>query len=102
MPFPVCRVGDIGTGFCLCHGRQITVTIILGSPTVLAGGLPTARLGDIVISDCGHLATIITGNPLVLAFGTPKARVSDLFLGNDPVCVGPIGVLNVGLPTVLA
>jgi len=102
MPFPVCTVGSTGDGFCLCCGKKITVTVIMGAPTVLAMGLPTARLGDLVLSDCGHVATIITGNPLVLAVNMPKARVGDLFLGNVPVCVGPIGVLNTGVPTVLA
>jgi len=102
MPFPVCTVGSTGDGFCLCCSKKITVTVIVGIPTILAMNLPTAYLGGIVLADCGCVATIITGNPLVLALNLPKARVGDLFLGGDPTCVGPIGTMSTGIPTVLA
>lgn len=102
MPFPVCRMLDTGVGVCACHATDITATIMVGLANVLVGGLPSARMTDLVLADCGDPATITTGNPTVLVGGLPKARVSDMFMGSVPVCVGPIGVLNIGLPTVLA
>jgi len=93
---------DTGVGFCACCGTDITVTIMIGMPTSLAGGLPKARMNDLVLSDCGCVATIVTGNPTVLVGNMPVARVGDMFMGSTPVCIGPIGILNIGFPTVLA
>ncbi len=60
-----------------------------GSPTVLIGGLPAARLGD----TCGADA-IIMGSTTVLIGGMPAARIG------DPTASGG-AIIPPGAPTVL-
>ncbi len=63
-----------------------------GAPTVLIGGLPAARLGD--MATCvGPPDTIIMGAPTVLIGGQPAARMG------DPCAHG--GTIILGCPTVL-
>jgi uncharacterized Zn-binding protein involved in type VI secretion len=96
MGMPAARMGDM-----TAHGG----TIILGLPTVLIGGAPAARIGDM------HLCPMLTpgvppiphvGGPVskgsagVLIGGMPAARVGDLC-----VCVGPPDVIVLGCFTVL-
>jgi len=97
MAQPVARIGDIGIGVCTCHKSPITVvgTIVIGSPTVTANNLGTARIGDLVMCSCGHTATLIMGSSTVLANGIGKSRMGDMWMG----C--PIGTVMVGSPTVL-
>jgi uncharacterized Zn-binding protein involved in type VI secretion len=56
---PAARLGDMAT----CVGPPDT--IILGSATVLIGGLPAARMGDTT----AHGGTIVAGFPQVLIGG---------------------------------
>lgn len=52
----------IGVGStAICTGPPDTVA--MGAPTVLAGGMPLARLGDL----CSHGGTVVVGAPTVLA-----------------------------------
>jgi len=60
-----------------------------GSPTVLIGGMPAARLGD----SCGTDAVML-GSMTVLIGGMPAARVGDPSAGGGSV-IGP------GSPTVM-
>jgi uncharacterized Zn-binding protein involved in type VI secretion len=63
-----------------------------GAPTVLIGGLPAARLGD--MATCvGPPDTIVMGAPTVLIGGQPAARMG------DPCAHG--GTIVLGCPTVL-
>ncbi len=90
------RIGDM-----TAHGGSIVV----GMPTVLIGGMPASRLGDM------HVCPMITpgvppiphvGGPItlgstgVLIGGTPAARMGDM-----AVCVGPPDSIVLGCPTVM-
>lgn len=66
--------------------------IIAGSPNVLIGGLPAARMGD-PVTCVGPPDTIMLGSPTVLINGMMAARMG------DPTAHG--GVIVGGLPTVL-
>lgn len=94
MPFPAARMGD-----STAHGGKI----VMGFPTVLIGGLPAARVGDM------HVCPLVTalvphvggpilppGAPTVLIGGMPAARVT-----NPCTCVGPPDSIVSGFPTVL-
>jgi uncharacterized Zn-binding protein involved in type VI secretion len=91
---PAARMGDQ-----TAHGG----VIVLGLPTVLIGGLPAARVGDM------HTCPLVTGvvphvgGPVmppggitVLIGGQPAARMGDLL-----TCVGPLDTIIKGEPTVL-
>ncbi len=90
---PAARMGDT-----TAHGG----TIILGAPTVLIGGMPAARLGDM------HVCPLVTGvvphvggpvslgSATVLIAGMPAARMGDM-----AICTGPPDVILLGEPTVL-
>jgi uncharacterized Zn-binding protein involved in type VI secretion len=63
-----------------------------GCPTVLIGGEPAARAGD--LAECeGPPDMILTGSPTVLIGGRPAARLG------DPCAHG--GGITLGCPTVL-
>lgn len=63
-----------------------------GAPTVLVGGLPSARIGDMVTC-VGPPDTIVSGVPNILIMGQPAARITDLTAHG--------GVIVAGFPTVL-
>lgn len=63
-----------------------------GAPTVLIGGMPAARVGDIAAC-AGPPDTIVAGSATVLIRGMPAARMG------DPTAHG--GVIVAGAPTVL-
>ncbi|MGC1272728.1 MAG: PAAR domain-containing protein [Planctomycetaceae bacterium] len=63
-----------------------------GGPTVLIGGMPAARMGDMVTC-VGPPDTIASGVPTVLIGGKPAARMTDLTAHG--------GVIMAGCPTVL-
>ena len=93
MSKPAARMGDP-----TAHGG----TIILGLPTVLIGGMPAARLGDMHV--CPMITGVVphVGGPIslgsvtVLIGGQPAARMGDL-----AVCTGPPDTVMNGCPTVL-
>ena len=91
---PAARQGDL-----TAHGGVIAV----GLPTVLIGGQPAARVGD--MHTCPMVTVLVphVGGPIlppcgatVLIGGMPAARVGDML-----TCVGPPDVIAQGLPTVL-
>lgn len=53
---PQARIGDMA----VCVGPPDTIA--MGSPTVLVGGMPAARMGD----TCAHGGSIVLGAPTVL------------------------------------
>jgi uncharacterized Zn-binding protein involved in type VI secretion len=84
MPQPAARMGD-----ATVHGGVIA----MGFPTVLIGGLPAARMGDMhtcpmvtpAVPPVPHVGGPITlGCVTVLIGGQPAARVGDM-----ATCVGP-------------
>lgn len=63
-----------------------------GEPTVLIGGLPAARVGD-MLTCVGPPDTIIAGSSTVLIGGMPAARMGDQTAHG--------GIIVAGCPTVL-
>jgi uncharacterized Zn-binding protein involved in type VI secretion len=93
MSKPAARLGDSSA-----HGG----IIVLGCPTVLIGGQPAARLGDMhtcpmVTGVVPHVGGPITlGSATVLIGGQPAARMGDM-----ATCVGPPDTIVAGCMTVL-
>jgi uncharacterized Zn-binding protein involved in type VI secretion len=65
-----------------------------GAPTVLIGGLPAARVGDMLVC-VGPPDTIIKGSATVMIAGMPAARLGDttahggsIVIGNPTVMIG--------------
>jgi uncharacterized Zn-binding protein involved in type VI secretion len=91
---PAARVGDMHT--CpLFNGPVPHVggpVLPPGCPTVLIGGLPAARAGD--MATCvGPPDTIAMGSTKVMIKGQPAARMGDMTAHG--------GVIVVGAPTVI-
>lgn len=63
-----------------------------GCPTVLIGGLPAARMGDMALC-VGPSDMIVKGSSTVLIGGQPAARMGDATAHG--------GVIVIGCPTVL-
>jgi uncharacterized Zn-binding protein involved in type VI secretion len=63
-----------------------------GAPTVLIGGLPAAKLGDLAVC-IGPPDSIIKGSATVLIMGMPAARLGDSTAHG--------GAIMIGFPTVL-
>jgi uncharacterized Zn-binding protein involved in type VI secretion len=63
-----------------------------GCPTVLIGGVPAARIGD-MLTCVGPPDSIIKGSPTVLIGNMPAARLGDNTAHG--------GVIVIGLPTVM-
>ena len=96
MSKPAARLGDL-----TAHGG----VIVAGCPTVLIGGQPAARLGDMHTCPMAtpgappipHVGGPITlGSATVLIGGQPAARMGDM-----ATCVGPPDTIAAGCPTVL-
>lgn len=82
----IARIGDRVQGLCShpSHDKPIVTggTIITGSPDVSCGGRGVARMGDSVLTDCGHTAVIITAAGNLTANSRPTARSGDLVRGD--------------------
>lgn len=94
MPQPAARVGDIH----VCPMVTVLVPHV-GGPIlppggipVLIGGMPAARMGDMVVC-VGPPDIIAMGSPKVLIGGMPAARMGDMTAHG--------GVIAIGCPTVL-
>jgi len=94
---PAARVGDT-----TAHGGVISV----GCPTVMIGGMPAARVGDMHTCPMQTPGTppiphvggpiLPPGSPTVLIGNMPAARLGDM-----ATCVGPPDSIVMGCPTVL-
>ncbi len=91
---PAARMGD-----STAHGGVITV----GMPTVLIGGMPAARVGDLhtcpmTTGPVPHVGGPILppGMPTVLIGSMPAARMGDMC-----TCVGPPDSIVLGCMTVM-
>lgn len=89
---PAARFGDVHA----CPQVDVLVPHVGGPivgccPNVFIGGLPAARMGDVM--PCATVPdSIAMGNPLVLIGGMPAARMG------DPSGHG--GAISIGCPTV--
>jgi uncharacterized Zn-binding protein involved in type VI secretion len=66
--------------------------INLGSPTVLIGGLPAGRMGDMALC-VGPPDVITLGSMTVLINGQPAARIGDLTAHGGTIILGDFTVL---------
>ena len=79
------------------HGGLVTV----GFPTVLIGGMPASRIGDMHVCPMVTVLVPHVGGPFILGSFTvlvgsmPQSKVGDML-----VCVGPPDSLIMGCPTV--
>ena len=90
---PAARVGDMHTcpmvtGVVPHVGGPILPP---GAPTVLIGGMPAARMGDMCVCT-GPPDSIILGSTKVMIKGQPAARMGDMTAHG--------GVIVLGYPTV--
>ncbi|QNH14715.1 type VI secretion protein [Xanthomonas sp. SS] len=63
-----------------------------GAPTVLIGGLPAARIGDMAVC-VGPPDSIVSGAPTVLIAGMPAARLGDSTAHGGAIVLGCFTVL---------
>jgi uncharacterized Zn-binding protein involved in type VI secretion len=93
MSKPAARMGDP-----TAHGG----VIVVGCPTVLIGGMPAARMGD--MHTCPLVTVLVphVGGPIALGSATvlignmPAARMGDM-----AICTGPPDTIVSGCMTVL-
>lgn len=94
MGMPAARLTDMH----VCPQVNVLVPHVGGpiagfcAPAVLIGGMPAARIGDLLVC-VGPSDFIATGSPHVLIAGSPAARLGDITAHG--------GVIVVGCPTVL-
>jgi uncharacterized Zn-binding protein involved in type VI secretion len=90
---PAARMGDP-----TAHGGIVTV----GSPNVLIGGQPAARMFDLHVCPMVTVLVPHVGGPIALGSMTvlinnmPAARMGDM-----AICTGPPDTILGGLPTVM-
>jgi uncharacterized Zn-binding protein involved in type VI secretion len=81
----IATITSIGSGVCWCHPPASPIPMIgmvlTGATRTEAEGKLMARIGDIVIGNCGHVSMIITGSTRIDTEGRPQARVTDQFMG---------------------
>lgn len=81
----VSRIGDKGYGTCPGGDspHSTTGTIIEGASISLTEKANTARVNDVVVSDCSHqkIGRIVEGSGTVFVEGMNIARVGDKFDG---------------------
>jgi uncharacterized Zn-binding protein involved in type VI secretion len=83
---PVARVGDLTIGTCTGHKDtlyNVRGKIITGANSDDVNMMGLAKLGDVVLADCGHTAKIITCSGSVYTDMMKIARVGDL-VGASP------------------
>lgn len=91
---PAARVSDMHscpmvTGTVPHVGGPVLPT---GEPTVFIGGMPAARMGD-MLTCAGPPDTIIAGSATVLIGGMPAARMGDMTAHGGTIIAGCITVL---------
>jgi uncharacterized Zn-binding protein involved in type VI secretion len=91
---PAARIGD----FHMCPMvtglvPHVGGPIAKGCQTVLIGGSPAARIGDLAICEAGPPDLIAQGAPTVLIGGMPAARMGDMTAHGGVVMMGCFTVL---------
>jgi uncharacterized Zn-binding protein involved in type VI secretion len=93
---PAARISDMHVCPMVTPGTppipHVGGPVSVGCPTVLIGGLPSARVGDMAIC-VGPPDSIVMGSMSVLIGGTPAARLGDSTAHG--------GTITVGCPTVM-
>jgi uncharacterized Zn-binding protein involved in type VI secretion len=89
---PAARITDLHTCPVASPTPHVGGPIVTGSPNVMIGALPAARVSDLA-SCAGPPDVIVLGSPTVLINGLQAARIGDLTAHG--------GVIVTGLPTVL-
>lgn len=91
---PAARISDMHTCPMVNPGPvpHVGGPVVVGCPTVLIGGMPAARVGD-MCTCVGPPDTIAMGSTTVLIGNMPAARMGDSTAHG--------GVIVVGCPTVL-
>jgi uncharacterized Zn-binding protein involved in type VI secretion len=91
MPAPAARISDMH----ICPMMNPTVPptphvggpIMAGFPQVLIGGMPAARVGDLVLC-AGPPDAILMGSLTVLIGGMPAARMLDMTVHGGSIAMG--------------
>jgi uncharacterized Zn-binding protein involved in type VI secretion len=93
---PAARISDMHTCPMATPGTppipHVGGPVSVGFPTVIIGGMPAARVGDMAVC-VGPPDSIAMGSPTVLIGNMMAARLG------DPTVHG--GVISIGFPTVL-
>lgn len=76
----VARIGDKTRGVCRIDGFQ-SGKIIQGSNDVLTNNRRTARVGDRVRANCGHIGVIVSGSNTVRSNFKKNAAIGDRTTG---------------------
>lgn len=63
-----------------------------GAPTVLIGGLPAARVGDMLVC-VGPPDSIVKGSSSVMISGAPAARMGDTTAHGGQIMIGALNVM---------
>lgn len=63
-----------------------------GEPTVLIGGLPAARVGDMLVC-VGPLDSIVKGSATVMIGGVPAARLGEQTAHGGAIMLGALNVM---------
>ena len=98
----IARVGDIAVGTCCCHEdepqcRPFVGIVSTGAGTIIIEGQQAARIGDIVIGDCGHTGIISTGMGNVMMEGIGAATIGSIVVGClDGIIVTGAGTVTAG------
>ncbi len=93
---PAARISDMHVCPMVTPGTppipHVGGPISVGCPTVLIGGIPAARVGDMAVC-VGPPDSIVMGSMTVLIGGVPAARLGDTTAHG--------GTISVGCPTVM-
>lgn len=86
---PSARIGDMHTCPMVNPGPvpHVGGPISLGAPTVIIGGMPAARVGDMCVC-VGPPDTIAKGSGTVMIAGMPAARLGDMTAHGGSIVVG--------------
>jgi len=89
MGFPAARIGDMHLCPMVAPGPcpHIGGPIIVGSPNVITGGMPQARVGDKAICCCPP-GTISAGSSGVIVNGKAAARLTDTTAHGEKIIMG--------------
>ena len=96
---PAARVGDMHVCPMVTPGTPPVPHVggpILppGQPTVMIGGMPAARMGDMCVCT-GPPDSIIIGSPRVMIGGKPAARMGDSTAHGGTITIGyPLVMIN--------
>ena len=90
------RIGDTHTCPMVNPGPvpHVGGPISLGAPTVMIGGMPAARVGDMCVC-VGPPDTIVMGSGTVFICGMPAARMGDSTAHGGSIVIG-CPTVNIG------